>query len=91
MQCAFAVLFTAKLGYYGRVMDIGFNFILGVLAIVYGLYCFIQRKTAPEKIEKLQLLIERNGEKMGHSIHMFGYTILPIVAGLLLLFAHFRG
>ena len=72
-------------------MDIGFNFILGALAIVYGLYCFIQRKTAPEKIEKLQLLIERNGEKMGHSIHMFGYTILPIIAGLLLLFAHFRG
>ncbi|MDH3633347.1 MAG: hypothetical protein OES20_01450 [Gammaproteobacteria bacterium] len=85
-----AVLFAIKLRYYGRVMDIGFNFILGVLAIVYGLYCFIQRKVAPEKIEKLQLLIERNGEKMGHSIHMFGYTILPIIAGLLLLFAHFR-
>lgn len=91
MYCSCAVLFAIKLGYYGRVMDIGFNFILGVLAIVYGLYCFIQRKTAPEKIEKLQLLIERNGEKMGHSIHMFGYTILPIIAGLLLLFAHFRG
>jgi hypothetical protein len=28
---------------------------------------------------------------MGHSIHLFGYTILPVVAGLLLLFAHFRG
>jgi len=72
-------------------MDIGFNFIVGVLAIVYGLYSYIQRKTAPEKIEKLQLLIERNGEKMAHSIHLFGYTILPIVAGLLLLYAHFRG
>jgi len=72
-------------------MDIGFNFIIGVLAIVYGLYSFVQRKIAPEKIEKLQSMIERNGEKMGHSIHLFGYTILPIVAGLLLLFAHFRG
>ena len=91
MYCALAVLFTAKLGYHGLIMNIGFNFIVGVFAIVYGLYCFIQRKVAPEKIEKLQLLIERNGEKMGHSIHMFGYTILPIVAGLLLLFAHFRG
>jgi len=87
---SFAVLFVIKLGYYVRVMDIGFNFILGVLAIVYGLYWFIQRKTAPEDIEKLQLLIERNGEKMGNNIHLFGYTILPIVAGLLLLFAHFR-
>jgi hypothetical protein len=72
-------------------MDISFNFIIGVLAIVYGLYSFIQRKVAPEKIEKLQTMIERNGEKMGHSIHLFGYTILPIVAGLLLLYAHFRG
>jgi hypothetical protein len=71
-------------------MNMDINSILGVLAIVYGLYCFVQRKTAPEKIVKLQTMIERNGEKMGHSIHLFGYTILPIVAGLLLLFARFR-
>ena len=86
-----AVLFGIKLGYYAWVMNIGINFILGVLAIVYGLYSFIQRKTAPQKIEKLQSMIERNGEKMGHSIHLFGYTILPIIAGLLLLFTHFQG
>jgi len=72
-------------------MDISFNFIVGVLAILYGLYSFYKRKTAPEDIEKLQIMIERNGEKMAHSIHLFGYTILPIVAGLLLLHAHFRG
>jgi len=71
-------------------MNIDFNFIVGVLAIAYGLYSFIQRKVAPQNIEKLQSMIERNGEKMAHSIHLFGYTILPIIAGLLLLFAHFR-
>ena len=84
-------MFTIKLGYYGWVMNISINFILGVLAIAYGLYSFIQRKNAPQKIEKLQSMIERNGEKMGHSIHLFGYTILPIAAGLLLLFTHFQG
>jgi len=68
-----------------------FNLIVGVLAITYGLYYLVRRKIAPEKIEKLQLLIERNGEKMGNSIHLIGYTIMPIVAGLLLLHAHFRG
>jgi hypothetical protein len=78
------------MGYYASDMNISINFILGVLAIFYGLYCFIQRKVAPEKIEKLQSMIERNGEKMAHSIHLFGYTLVPIVAGLLLLFAHFR-
>ncbi len=76
---------------YYCAMNLGFNFILGVLAIVYGLYSYYQRKVAPENIEKLQSMIERNGEKMAHSIHLFGYTILPIVSGLLLLFAAYRG
>ena len=70
--------------------DISINFVIGVLAIAYGIYCYIKRKTAPENIDKLQELIERNGEKMGHSIHLFGYTIMPVVAGLMLLYAHFR-
>ena len=72
-------------------MNISINFVIGVLAIVYGLYSFHRRKTAPESIDKLTIMIERNGEKMGHAIHLFGYTILPIVAGLLLMHAHFRG
>jgi hypothetical protein len=87
---AVAVLFDDLLSYYARMTNISLNLILGVLAIVYGLYSFYQRKTAPEDIAKLQIMIERNGEKMANSIHLFGYTILPIVAGLLLLHAHFR-
>ena len=83
-------MFADLLSYYARMTNISFNLILGVLAIVYGLYSFYQRKTAPEDIAKLQIMIERNGEKMANSIHLFGYTILPIVAGLLLLHAHFR-
>jgi len=66
------------------------NFIIGVAAIAYGIYSYIRRKTAPENIEKLQELIERNGEKTGNAIHFFGYTIMPIIAGLLLLYAHYR-
>ncbi len=66
------------------------NFIVGVLAIVYGLYSFYQRKTAPENIAKLQESIERNGEKMANTIHLIGYTIMPIIAGLMLLFAAYR-
>ena len=69
---------------------ISINFVIGVLAIAYGIYSYVRRKTAPEDIDKLQEMIERNGEKMGHSIHLFGYTIMPIVAGLMLLYAHYR-
>ncbi|MEM7207780.1 MAG: hypothetical protein AAF434_08165 [Pseudomonadota bacterium] len=68
-------------------MSAEINFLLGVLAIGYGLYSFYRRKTAPQDIEKLQEMIERNGEEMAHSIHLFGYTILPIIAGCLILYA----
>lgn len=71
--------------------NVSINLVLGVLAIAYGIYSYVQRQTAPQDIEKLQDLIARNGEKMGHSIHMFGYTILPIIAGLLLLYAYYQG
>jgi hypothetical protein len=87
---AAAVLFADLLSYYARMTYFSLNFILGVLAIAYGLYSFYQRKTAPEDIAKLQTMIERNGEKMANSIHLFGYTILPILAGLMMLHAHFR-
>ena len=72
-------------------MNSTFNLIIGLVAIGYGIFCYYQRKTAPENIAKLQELIERNGEKMANSIHLFGYTILPIIAGLLFLNAYFRG
>lgn len=71
-------------------MQIGINFIIGIAAIAYGLYCYSQLKFTPDKIEKLKLLIERNGEKMGNSIYLFGHVILPVVAGILLLLSHFR-
>jgi hypothetical protein len=72
-------------------MDIDTKLIIGLLAIVYGLYWFIRRKVAPDNIEKLQVMIERNGEKMGHAIHLFGHTLLPFAVGLLLLFLYFQG
>lgn len=71
-------------------MPIGLNFIIGIAAIAYGLYCYSRMKFSPEQIEKLKMLIERNGEKMGNSIYLFGHVILPVVAGILLLLAHFR-
>ncbi len=70
-------------------MFIVFYFLLGVLSIFYGVYSYIQRKVAPEKTKTLQSLIERNGEKIRHSTQLIAYTRVPIVADLLLWFAHF--
>ena len=71
-------------------MALSINLILGAGLIIYGLYMLVRRQVAPQKIEKLQALIESHGAKTGHSIHIAGHTIVPLVAGVLLLIAHFR-
>ncbi len=72
-------------------MEIGTNLILGSATILYGLYTLIARQIAPENFDKLQTTEEKYGIKMGRSIHIIGYTVVPIVAVALMLVAHFRG
>jgi hypothetical protein len=72
-------------------MSLGVNLILGSGLVIYGLYMFILRRVAAQKISKLQALIESHGEKTGYKIHLIGHTVLPLVAGILLIIAHFRG
>ncbi len=71
-------------------MTLGINLILGVGLIIYGLYMLARRQVAPRDIEKLQALIESHGAKTGRSIHVVGHTVVPLLAGVLLLIAHFR-
>ena len=71
-------------------MALSVNLILGLGLIIYGLFMQVRRQAAPEKIEKLQVLIESHGEKTGRTIHIVGHTVVPLVAGALLLIAHFR-
>ncbi len=71
-------------------MEIGLNLILGAGSILYGLYTLVTRQIAPQKMTKLQSLKQSLGEKMGLSIHIIGYSVVPIVAGALILLAHFR-
>jgi len=50
---------------------------------------FIVRPVAAQKISKPQALIESHDEKTGYKIHLIGHTVLPLVAGVLLIIAHF--
>ena len=68
-----------------------FYLIIGVAAIVYGIHAHHKRKTVPKSIAKLQESIQRNGEKMANNIYFIGYTVMPIIAGLLLILASLRG
>lgn len=67
------------------------NLIPGLALIAYGLYRLIRRQTAPQKIEKLQALIESHSLTTGSRIHLIGHTGVPSIAGIALLIAHFLG
>ena len=86
-RCYERYIFTIK----KVLMEIGINLILGSATILYGLYTLIARQIAPEKFAKLQTMEEKYGIKMARSIHIIGYTVIPIVAGAPILVAHFRG
>ena len=61
-----------------------FNLLLGVAAILFGLYTAYARATAPEKLGKLDAMKKQWGERGGAAVHIIGYTAVPIVVGLIL-------
>ena len=71
-------------------MNIGLKLLLGIGLIGYGLYYLIMRKFAPEKLAKLQSMIYEFGDKKAIVLHIIGYTLIPIIAGIVLLATHFR-
>jgi hypothetical protein len=75
----------------GYSMNLGINLILGLALIAYGLYMLMRRQTAPQKIEKLQALIESHGLTTGSRIHLLGHTLVPSIAGIALVITHFLG
>jgi len=63
---------------------------LGAVMIGYGIWTGFQRPRAPEKFEKLQAMKEFYGAKRGTIIHVIGYTVLPIIFGIVFLVAGIR-
>ena len=70
-------------------MDISTDMVLGVALLLFGLYTLIARQAAPNSFSKLELMKERWGEKGGTAIHIAGYTLLPLLAGTIILVAQF--
>ena len=61
------------------------NFLLGALMMVYGVVTLIIRKVAPDRFLKLEPMKKKWGEKAAVRIHVIGYTVLPLVAGVVLI------
>ena len=57
--------------------------IIGVLALLYGLYTIYLRVRKDSKTwGKLEKMKEAYGEKAGTVIHIISYTIVPIAVGI---------
>jgi hypothetical protein len=66
--------------------------IIGVLALLYGLYTIYLRVRKDSKAwGKLEKMKEVYGEKAGTVIHIISYTIVPIAVGIVGIVAYCLG
>ena len=56
---------------------------VGVAAIAYGLFTLVARIKRPEMFKKLAPMKERWGPNAGLAIHVVGYTVIPIIFGVI--------
>ena len=66
--------------------------IIGILALLYGLYTIYLRVRKVSKAwAKLDRMKEADGEKAGAVIHIISYTVVPIVIGIIGIVAYCLG
>jgi hypothetical protein len=65
--------------------------LVGVAAIAYGLYTAWARRARPDQFKKLEPMKKFWGEAGGPIVHIIGYTVVPIVVGLVLVLNGMRG
>lgn len=61
---------------------------VGGFCIVFGVATLVLRFVKPGVFAKLEAMKERFGERGGYAMHVIGYSVLPIVYGVLLLLKH---
>ena len=74
----------------GEERRMNINLLLGVAAILYGLYTAFVRARTPEKFAKLDAMRKQWGERAGTAVHTIGYTVVPIVVGVVLVVSALR-
>lgn len=65
--------------------------ILGAAVFSFGLYNAILRRTSPQKLSRLQAMKELFGDKTGNTVHLLAYSVTPLFAGAIFLFAGSQG
>lgn len=67
------------------------TFGFGVFALTYGLFSIYVRLKCPEKFGKLEAMKQIYGQRPGAIVHTVSYTIIPIVVGIIFIFAGTKG
>lgn len=67
------------------------SIVVGILLICYGLYTIYARKNTPEKFWKLEPMKKFWGQKTGVIIHIIGYSIIPIIFGIMIIVTGLKG
>jgi hypothetical protein len=64
---------------------------IGAAAIAYGLFTLVARAMKPEMFAKLEPMKQFWGPLAGVAIHVVGYTLVPIVFGVIIVVAGLAG
>ena len=64
---------------------------VGAAAIAYGLFTLVARAKRPEMFRKLEPMKQRWGPGAGMAIHIVGYTVIPIIFGVVSVVAGLAG
>ncbi len=67
------------------------NLTLGVFAVGFGLLTLVLRFTNPGVFGKLAAMKHQWGDATGTAIHIFAYTLVPILVGAALIAAGVMG
>ena len=64
---------------------------IGLAMIAFGIVTAVLREVRPQVFWKLEPMKKFWGPRAGYWIHVLGYSIVPIVAGLMVVFSGARG
>jgi len=65
--------------------------LIGVAAIAYGSYTAWARRAKPEQFKKLEPMKNVWGNRGGQVVHVIGYTVVPIIVGIVLVWSGLQG
>ena len=65
--------------------------VIGIAALLFGIYTMYVRSTNPDKFGKLKAMKAHFGKKGGALLHLVIYSIIPIIFGIIILFTGFMG